>query len=388
MDTSQAKLTSPPQITPDELARQLERGDRVQVLDIRAAERVAAGRVGIGTGLEFHALPGSHIYKLPSLDSVGLEAQLPVAVICGHGNSSQRMTHFLRERGLQAFSVTGGMAAWESVYVPRALTPTATLSHVIQVDRIGKGALSYILVSDRKALVVDPGRHGERYTSLLAELEAQPVGVVDTHVHADYLSGAVDLAASWGVPYYLHAEDAASPYDGTPARFEYQAIQDGQEIRWGRASLVVRHTPGHTLGSVTMVVDDDLALTGDFIFLNSIGRPDLGGKAREWGEKLWQSLEQARSHWTGDLLILPAHYAGEQERRADRVVAGRFDAIAATNPALQISSHPQFLSWLENHAVPAPEVYRTIKLANLRLVQLAAAEAEIAESGANQCAVG
>jgi len=388
MDASTTNSPAPLQITPEELARQLDRGDRVQVLDIRAAEKVAAGHVGFGAGLDFHALPGSHIYKLPSLDSVGLEAQLPVAVICGHGNSSQPMTQYLRERGVQAYSVTGGMAAWEAVYVPRALTPTATLSHVIQVDRIGKGALSYILVSDRKALVVDPGRHTERYTSLLAELDAQPVGVVDTHVHADYLSGAVDLAANWGVPYYLHAQDAASPFDGTPARLEYQAMQDGQEIRWGHASLVVRHTPGHTLGSVTMVVDDELALTGDFVFLNSIGRPDLGGQAREWGETLWRSLEQARSQWTGDLLILPAHYAGEQERRADRVVAGRFDAIAATNPALQIMSRSQFIAWLENHAATAPEVYRTLKLANLGLVRLSAAEAEIAESGANQCAVG
>ena len=148
-----------PQITPDELARRLDRGDQVQVLDIRAPEKVARGRVAFGAALDFKALPGSRLYQLPTFDSIGLAPGSPVAVICGHGNSSKQMTTFLRDKGVEAYSVVGGMAAWETVYVARSLTPTPSFERVLQLDRVGKGALSYVLVSDGEALVVDPGRH-------------------------------------------------------------------------------------------------------------------------------------------------------------------------------------------------------------------------------------
>src|SRR5919109_2745681 len=179
-----------PHIPAADLARRLDQGERVQLLDIRAPERVARGRVTLGATLDFRTLPASAMYELPSLDALRLDPTAPVAVICGHGNSSQRATQYLRERGFDAFSVTGGMAAWDTVYLPRRLSPTAVLSDVVQLDRVGKGALSYVLVSDGDAVVVDPGRHLAPYEALLRSLGATPAAVIDTHAHADYLSGA------------------------------------------------------------------------------------------------------------------------------------------------------------------------------------------------------
>ena len=101
---------------------------------------------------------------------------------------------------------------------------------------------------------------------------------------------------------------------------------------------------------------------------------------------LWRSLESAR-RWPGDLLILPAHYASELERRADRSVGARLDVIAATNPVAAIADEASFLRFLAQHDTAPPESYRTIKLANLGLVELAAADAEAVEVGPNQCAV-
>ncbi|HEX9611656.1 MAG TPA: rhodanese-like domain-containing protein, partial [Gemmatimonadales bacterium] len=150
-------------IPPEELAERLDRGEPLQVLDIRAPDRVAVARVAFGAALDFRAMPNSTLFALPSLDALGLDPARPVAVICGHGNSSKQTTAFLRERGYQAFSVAGGMAAWETVYVARRLTPTPSLASVVQLDRVGKGALSYVLVSDGDAVVVDPGRHVDRY---------------------------------------------------------------------------------------------------------------------------------------------------------------------------------------------------------------------------------
>ena len=378
---------SVPQLPPQELAERLDHGEPLQVLDVRAPEKVAAGRVALGSALDFRAMPNSKLLALPSLDELRLDPKRPVAVICNRGNSSKQSTAFLRERGYEAFSVTGGMAAWETVYVARRLAPTPSLAHVVQLDRLGKGALSYVLVSEGDAVVVDPGRHLERYDALLTELGATPAAVVDTHMHADYLSGARAAAARWRVPYFVHEDDAVSPYDATPGRFAHQPLADGDTIAFGRAALRAVHVPGHTLGSAALLADDGLALTGDFLFVRSVGRPDLGGQADAWARLLWQSLERVRREWPGDLLVLPAHYASEEERRADRAVAARFDVIAATNAAARIQDQRAFLQWVTEHQATPPEAYRTIKLANLGLVDVSDADADALESGPNQCAV-
>src|SRR6058998_2589424 len=376
-----------PQIAPQELAERLDRGEALQVLDVRAPEKVERGHVALGSELDFHAHPNSKLFATPDVGTLQLDAARPIAVICGHGNSSKQATAFLRDRGYEAYSVIGGMAAWETVYVAHRLSPTPSLSHVVQLDRVGKRALSYILVSDGDAVVIDPGRHVERYDALLTELRATPAAVVDTHIHADYVSGGRAAAARWQVPYFLHPDDAISPYDQTPGKLTYHALGDGDTIAFGRATLRAAHVPGHTLGSITLLADDGLALTGDFLFVKSIGRPDLAGHSETWAKLLWQSLERVRQTWPGDLLVLPAHYASESERRADRAIAARFDVILATNPVAAIQDERQFLRWIADHATTFPDAYRTIKEANLGLVTLSEPDVEILESGPNQCAV-
>ena len=376
-----------PQIPPQELAERLDRGEPLQVLDVRAPDKVERGHIVLGSELDFHAHPNSKLLAIPDLGALALDASRPIAVVCGHGNSSKKATAFLRQRGYEAYSVIGGMAAWETVYVARQLSPTPSLSHVVQLDRVGKGALSYVLVSDGDAVIVDPGRHLERYDALLAELRATPAAVVDTHIHADYISGARAAAARWQVPYFLHPDDAVSPYDQTPGKLTYQALGDGDTIAFGRATLRATHVPGHTLGSIALLADDGLALTGDFLFVQSVGRPDLAGHSETWAKLLWQSLERARQTWPGDFLVLPAHYAGEAERRADRAIAARFDVISATNSAAAIQDQQLFLKWIADHATDFPEGYRTIKETNLGLVEPSDADADLLESGPNQCAV-
>ena len=85
--------------------------------------------------------------------------------------------------------------------------------------------------------------------------------------------------------------------------------------------------------------------------------------------------------------MLPAHYATELERRADRALAARFDVISATNAAAAIQDERLFLQWIADHQATPPDAYRTIKLANLGLVDVSDADAEALESGPNQCAV-
>jgi len=136
-----------------------------------------------------------------------------------------------------------------------------------------------------------------------------------------------------------------------------------------------------------LIADESLALTGDFLFVQSVGRPDLGGKRHAWAQLLWQSLVRVRRDWPGDRLVLPAHYAAESERRADRSVAARFDVLTAINAAVAVTQEPLFLAWVADKTPAPPESYRMIKLANLGLVDVSDADAEILEFGPNQCAV-
>ena len=88
------------------------------------------------------------------------------------------------------------------------------------------------------------------------------------------------------------------------------------------------------------------------------------------------------------MLVIPAHYASETERRADRAVAARFDVVVATNAAAAIQDEREFLNWVADHSGPIPDAYRTIKEANLGLLDLSDSDAGMLESGPNQCAVG
>lgn len=378
---------SAPEIDPDELARRLDAGEALQVLDVRAPERLAQGRVTLGAALDFRNVPGSRLYAAGDASPAGLDPARPVAVVCGHGNSSRAAAAFLRGHGFEAFSVTGGMAGWETVYVPRRLDPPPGFDALLQLDRVGKGALSYVVASGGEALVVDPGRHVARYEAALAALGARPVAVLDTHAHADYVSGGPACAERWRVPYFLHPEDAVSPYDARPARIRAEPLAEGRTVACGRASVAAQHTPGHTLGSVTLWLGEGAALTGDFLFVRSVGRPDLGGQGPAWARLLWRSLERARRAWPRDAVILPAHYAGEHERASDRTVGAPLAAVLAENAAAAITTEAEFLAWVARHAEAAPPAYRTIKLANLGLEALSEADADALESGPNRCAV-
>jgi glyoxylase-like metal-dependent hydrolase (beta-lactamase superfamily II) len=376
-----------PEMTPAELARALEAGDAVQVLDVRAPQRVAAGHIDIAPEGRFHNIVGSQLVQMLSPEQIGLDQDVAVAVVCGHGNDSKVVAGLLNQIGYRASSLSGGMAGWMLLNLSRELPAPASLDRLIQFDRVGKGALGYLLVSDGEALIIDPPRDLSAFAAALEDADAEIVAVADTHCHADYLSGGPGLSHLTGAPYYLHPADSSYPYDGTPGRLRFEAITEGAKITVGRSTVRVHHTPGHTEGSVTYVADDQAAFTGDFVFIASVGRPDLAGKTEEWTGTLWDSLERARNEWSSDLAIYPAHYASDDERSADHSVGAPFGQLLSTNEALQISEARAFREWVQSRTGSFPDAYRKIKAVNVGLVSVNELEAEALEVGKNECAL-
>jgi glyoxylase-like metal-dependent hydrolase (beta-lactamase superfamily II) len=377
-----------PEVSAAELADLLDRGEPLQIVDVRAPFRLEGGTVDLGPKDLFHNLVGSQLIKVPSLESAGLDPALPIAVVCGQGKDSAVLAFHLNRLGGNARSLAGGMAAWMRVQVPRNLEAPPSLDRLVQFDRVGKGALAYLLISDGEALAVDVPLDASAVRQVLDEDDLDLVGVADTHVHADYVSGAAQLANDRGVPYYLHPADNVFPYDGTPGRLALTALADGTAIPVGRARVRAVHTPGHTEGSVTFLVDDHIALTGDFLFVRSIGRPDLGGKTEEWAATLWRSIGRTRREWSPDVTIYPAHYAGDDERRQDRTVGVRFGDLVAENAAFVLETESEFVAWVVRQASSFPEAYRTIKAINTGLLVPTDRDVEHLEVGKNECALG
>ncbi len=380
--------TDIPEITPEELARTLEQDASLQVLDIRAPARVATGRIDVVPDDRFRNIVGSRLAAMHSAQEIGLDPGRPVAVVCNTGNTSKPAAQHLQQLGFEARSVRGGMAAWMLMTLPRELPVPEGLDRLVQFDRVGKGALGYVLIAGGEALVIDPPRDVDPYLELIEEAGATLVGVADTHVHADYISGAPAMSRERNVPYYLHPRDAVYPYDGTPGRLVIEPLSDGSAIALGGASVRVQHTPGHTEGSVTFLVGGEAAFTGDFIFIESIGRPDLGGRVEEWAAELWESVARARDEWPRGTTIYPAHYAHESERNADRTIGSPFGDLPARSPMLALDDRDAFLAAVVAAEARFPDAYRQIKAINVGIQQVGREEADLLEVGRNECALG
>jgi glyoxylase-like metal-dependent hydrolase (beta-lactamase superfamily II) len=376
-----------PEMTPAELVSGLEAGKEIHVLDIRTPHQLESGRIDILPADWFHNIPVAELLHEADANAIELDPEKNYAVVCTRGNDSLKVADYLNHHGFHAASVAGGMLSWMSTTLPRELDPPGGLDRLVQFDRVGKGALGYVLISDGEALVIDPPRHTLAYLELVDAADAKVVGVADTHAHADYVSGGPNLALALDAPYCLHPMDAVYPYDGTPGKVRYQPLDVGATIRVGRASVTVEHTPGHTEGSVTFRIGDDAALTGDFIFIESVGRPDLGERTEEWTDVLFQSLERARNRWPGSMRIHPAHYAAASERNEDHTIGRAFGDLRDSNAPLGLSDAQEFSKWVLSRTGEFPEAYRTIKSINVGLHVADETEIDELENGRNECAL-
>jgi hydroxyacylglutathione hydrolase len=218
---------------------------------------------------------------------------------------------------------------------------------------------SYLLGSEGVACVVDPQRDVSIY---LDEARAQGLRIehiIETHLHADFVSGHVELAAKTGAKIYLGAA-ADSP-------LQHVAVRDGDEIRFGRLILKFLETPGHTLESVSVVVTDLdrgekpwAVLTGDTLFIGDVGRPDLSGDKtpQELAGMLYDSLHQKLEPLGDDVEVYPAHGAGslcgKQMRPERQSTIGKERAL---NYALRASSKEEFVRLLTAELPDRPEYF-------------------------------
>jgi glyoxylase-like metal-dependent hydrolase (beta-lactamase superfamily II) len=250
-------------ISVGELQELLAAGWPVTVLDVRAPSDVDWEIPG---AIHVDAYDDLQSGRLGPLAELRL-AQGSVVTVCGVGRTAAIATHLLRARGVEALTLDGGMRAWSLAW--NTAQTTISGCQVVQVRRTGKGCLSYIVESQSEAIVVDASVDPDVYVRLLRERGWRLVAVADTHIHADHLSRSRQLAHLEGAALLLPTQNHA--------QYPFRPVADGDRIVFGLTALVAMRTPGHTAESTTYLLDDTAAFTGDTLFLNSVGRPDLEG---------------------------------------------------------------------------------------------------------------
>ncbi|HXL77597.1 MAG TPA: MBL fold metallo-hydrolase [Candidatus Eisenbacteria bacterium] len=250
-----------------ELQEQLVAGRPVSVLDVRSPSDVDWEIPG---AIHVDAYADLQSGRLGPLAELSL-AQGPVVTVCGVGRTAAIASDLLRAKGVQALTLDGGMRSWSLAW--NIAETTTSGCDVVQVRRTGKGCLSYIVESESEAIVIDASVEPDVYVRLLRERGWRLVAVADTHIHADHLSRSRKLAQLQGADLLLPAQDRA--------QYPFRPVADGDRIAFGSTALVAMRTPGHTDESTTYLLDYTAAFTGDTLFLNSVGRPDLDGGTRQ-----------------------------------------------------------------------------------------------------------
>jgi hydroxyacylglutathione hydrolase len=218
---------------------------------------------------------------------------------------------------------------------------------------------SYMLGSGGEAAVIDPQRDVEIYLNAAEENGLKIRHILETHLHADFVSGHKELAARTGARIYIGEKAGAT--------FPHAGVRDGSEVTFGSCKISVLETPGHTPESICLVVTDTekrpspwAVLTGDTLFIGDVGRPDLSPAftPQQLAAMLYDSLHGKLMKLSDDVLVYPAHGAGSlcgRNMRAEK--SSTIGTERLTNYALQISTREEFVKQLTANLPARPEYF-------------------------------
>ena len=354
----------------------LENGHSVEVIDIRPRADYEAWHIPGSLNVDAYRAIYAHSPG-PLADYHPTDGQQVVAV-CYVGQTSKIAAQYLASRGIETLSLAGGMQAWSLSWNLAEVPLAQSKAEIVQVRRTGKGCLSYLVASDGAAVVIDSSVDPQVYLDLAAQRDCSITHILDTHIHADHLSRSRALAELAGAAHYLPIQDRA--------HFEYQALEPGQLIDFGDSMLEAIHTPGHTFESMSYLLDGKALFSGDTLFLDSVGRPDLKAD-REESEARARALHRTLQNLAAmdpEIIILPCHTG--QPVPFDRIpLASPLETILGNVPALRYDEE-QFVTWILERLPANPPNYEKIVHLNEQGV-LPALDPTVLEAGGNMCAV-
>jgi len=305
-----------------------------------------------------------------------------VHIVCAKEGSARYVAAILDRHGYgQIDYLRDGIVAWGNLLVPRRVGGGANYN-LFQFIRPGKASCSYGLVSGKEMMLFDPSRNLDFYLEFAAQQGCMIAKIFETHLQADYISGSRDIARQTGATFY--ANDGDFKTSNNP----YTPLRDGeiQRFNLGGPDVRVVFTPGHTPGSTSYIIDERFLLSGDTVLIDSVGRPDLGGKAEDWAVMLYETIQLVK-RFDPDLRVLPGHYIDWQEADGDLVFARSLGEILERNRSIyKIDNPAAFIAFIKANMRPQPEEYAIIRQVNANLRDEEQARQEELDLGKNECA--
>jgi len=368
--------------TAAEVAKKVINNEELFILDVRNADAFTDWKI---EGHQFEYLNIPYFELLDGVEEIlpQIPTDKPLLVVCAKEGSSIMIAEMFTEAGRDAGYLEGGMKSWSEYVEPIKVSNLTDGGELYQFVRLGKGCLSYMVISNGEVAIVDATRMTDVFTNFAASKQAKITHVFDTHLHADHISGGRQIAAQTGATYYL------PPKDAEEVVFDYAPLVDGTEVNIGNTTIAIQaiYSPGHTIGSTSFIVDNQYLLTGDILFIDSIGRPDLAGLAQDWVGDLRETLYKRYRELSNDLIVLPAHFMIIDELNENGTVSKPLGDLFAENHGLNIEDEETFRSMVTDNLPPQPNAYQEIRQVNMGKMTPSGEEQTEMEIGPNRCSV-
>lgn len=370
------------EMTAKEVSKKVIKKAELFILDVRNESDFNDWKIE-GENFEFLNIP--YFDLLDGVEEIidKIPANKEILVVCAKEGSSIMVAEMLSEAGLDVSYLKGGMKAWSEHLEPVKIGDLNNGGEIYQFVRLGKGCLSYMIISNGEAAVIDSTRMTDIYVDFADSIGAKITHVFDTHLHADHISGGRKIAERANATYWL------PPKDATEVTFEYQPLEGGKVVTIGHIAINIHalYSPGHTIGSTSFVVDEKYLLSGDILFIDSIGRPDLAGLAEDWVGDLRETLYTRYRELSDELIVLPSHFMIIEELNEDGSVAKKLGELFVENHGLNIADETEFRELVTGNLPPQPNAYQEIRETNMGKITPDEEKQREMEIGPNRCAV-
>lgn len=369
-------------MTSKDVTKKVFNKDELFILDVRNESDFNDWQI---EGKNFEYLNVPYFELLDGVEDIlgKIPTNKEVLVVCAKEGSSVMVAEMLSDAGLNVSYLKGGMKEWSEHLEPVKIGDLNGGGEIYQFVRVGKGCLSYMVFSEGEAAVIDSTRMTRIYLDFAESKNAKITHVFDTHLHADHISGGRTIAEKTGAAYWL------PPKDATEVTFAYQPLEDGNDITIGNTTINIAalYSPGHTIGSTSFIVDKKYLLSGDILFIDSIGRPDLAGMAEDWVGDLRETLYQRYKELSEELMVLPAHFMIINELNEDGSVGENLGRLFKENHGLNIDDENEFRKLVTENLPPQPNAYQEIRETNMGKINPDLEKQREMEIGPNRCAV-